>query len=110
VTEDIFKGIFDKAAAIQERWPHLPYYHFRWRVGREAFMEIADEAAGPPPSHALDDLGPRFASRSWAEHERWRVRREALKEAWGKEGSALFGWPVVCDEDFEGIEPEVVLV
>jgi len=103
----VIDEVFDKAQAIERRWRHWAGVRFRWRMGRDAYEAIVVASAPPPPTHILDDVDPRFAAIS-AEEEAYGldiIRRG--REAWGKEGSTLLGWPVVCDETFHGIEPEV---
>src|SRR3989304_113357 len=101
--------IYAEVCAIQNRWPLLSDNQFRWRIGRSAFNELVEEFAGPPSRHALDDLGPEFAAIAVTEDARRAERLKTGREAWGKVGSSLLGIPVVCDEDFDGCEPEVVL-
>lgn len=96
-----------KAQGIRDRWEHRPNARFQWRIGRQAFDDLVLLTAGPPPDSGLADLGPRFAAIT---RERERARLERINtglSAWGKEGSTLFGDPIVCDETFDGIEMEI---
>jgi hypothetical protein len=106
---DIADQVFEKAHAIEERWRHRPGMRFQWRIGHAAFDEIAEASAGPKPSHivSLREFGERFARLEEKQDREWAERVRAFRESWGKEGGFLIGWPIICDESFEGVEPEV---
>jgi len=105
----IVDQVFEKRQAIAERWRHRPGTRFQWRIGHAAFDEIAKAAAGPRPSHivSLREFGERFARLEEKQDRDWAERIRSGRDGWGKEGNTLLGWPIVCDESFEGVEPEV---
>jgi hypothetical protein len=104
--------LFDKALAIEERWQHRPGMRFQWRMNHEAFDAIVEMSAGPKPSEvvSLREFGPKFARLEDEQDRAWAERIRHGRESWGKEGNQLLGWPVICDDSFNGIEPEVAVL
>jgi len=104
----------DKAFALLDEWTLNAFPSgmwndpIQWRVGKTAYMEIAELVVGPPPARIIDDIGPQFKAIS-DEVERCREERlVSIQGAWGKEGSSLLGYPVVCDEKHEGLTLEEI--
>jgi hypothetical protein len=109
---EIVDQVFDKFQAIEERWRHRPGVRFQWRIGHAAFDQIVEVSAGPQPTSivSLREFGERFARREEKLNWEWAERIRLLRDGWGKDGSTLLGWPIVCDESFEGVEPEVAVL
>jgi hypothetical protein len=105
----IVDQVFEMTAAADPR--PSPWNPYRWRVGHEAFMEIIEATSPSAPSDALLSLArgsEHFAvmvARQEANREEY-LRR--ARDLWGKDGSQLLGYPVLCDEHFEGIAFEQV--
>ena len=78
----------------------------RWRIGHAAFDALVEEVLPPAFPYELvrdfevfDDLAAR------AERDR-RARRSELLALWGKEGTQLLTYPVLCDDQIEGLRAE----
>jgi len=113
-TPGIVSQVFEKAQAIEERWRYRPSVRFRWRIGRAAYDEIVRLQAGDGASDGLRQLAAadpgHFKDLAAREDQRQDERLTSGRASWGKEGSTLLGWPIVCDESFEGVEPEVAVL
>jgi hypothetical protein len=110
MSQSIVDQVYEKYEAIEVPWSRRhPGARFRWRIGHAAFDEIAEAAAGPRPSHivSLREFGERFARLEEKQDREWAERIRSFREGWGSDGASLLGWPVVCDESFEGVELEV---
>lgn len=79
----------------------------QWRMGKNTYMEMAEQIVGAPHEY-LNELGPPFRALSDEVEKNRNQRLQSLTEAWGKEGTFLLGYPVICDEDFEGLTLEKI--
>lgn len=85
------------------------YPPLRWRIGRATYDELVRAVAGEGASATLREMAardPQFEPLVRREDDRRDERIAAGAAAWGKDGSSLFGYPVVCDETFDGIALE----
>ena len=107
---DVVTEVFTKAQAIRDRWPHLPDNRFRWRMDRAHFDALFE--ATLERQHYSDETMRAFGLEhlEMARLERNAERRRLHEDAWGKPGSMLIGWPIVCDDTYPGIDPEVAYV
>jgi hypothetical protein len=103
---DIAAAAFMEVDEMMRRYGSGDWHRFRWRCGRYAFDALVVASAGRGGNHDLDDI-PELRSIVEQQDRDRDERLTAGREAWGKVGTTLLGYPLLCDGDYDGLRLEL---